>query len=337
MKKMLIAVLALLLTATLLTTTAIAQEKEVVVSIPDNNLAAAIRETLGLPTDAVITADAMLDLTWLEAPGKGITDLTGLEYATNLRVLVLHAARIDSEFLTNPISDISPLSALSQLEGLAIGNTPVSDISPLAGLTQLTELELGDTAVSDVSPLAALTQLRSLILHSTAVSDVSALAALTELTYLSLYYTAVSDVSPLANLTQLWWPRLRECPLSYASIHTHIPAMQAKRIEVEFDNVAHPALLKTSGDGQEGAPGATLKTPFVVEAMDEHGKPIVGKTVVFDILAGGGRLSAQTAATDAQGTARVTLTLGAAAGVNKVKASSEGILSWVLFTAVATE
>ena len=113
--------------------------------------------------------------------------------------------------------------------------------------------------------------------------------------------------------------------------------MQAKGTAVAFDNVAHPALLKVSGDRQEGAGATALPNPFVVEAMDEHGEPIVGKTVQFDILAGGGTLSAQTATTDAQGTAQVTLTLGAAADINKVKASSEGIQSWVLFTAVATE
>ena len=126
---------------------------------------------------------------------------------------------------------------------------------------------------------------------------------------------------------------LEDSPLSYASIHTHIPAMQAKGISVFFDNVAHPALLKVSGDGQEGV-GVT--TPFVVEAMDEHGEPIVGKTVQFSVLEGEGTLSAETVETDAQGKAGVTLTLGSSQGVNKVRASSEGIQSWVLFTAVGT-
>ena len=451
MKKILIAVLTLLLTATLLlsvtNTTAQVEEAVEVVSIPDANLAAAIREALGLPTDAVITADAMLDLTELEARGKGIAALTGLEHAVNLTALALGSTWVHGGPHANPISDVSPLSALTQLTylnlvgtdvldvsplsaltqltTLNLASTDVSDVSPLAGLTQLTALNLFNTAVSDVSPLAALTQLTWLHLIDTAVSDVSLLANLTQLTELYLVYTAVSDVSPLANLTQLtwldlwgtavsdvsplanltqlewlslWdtavsdvsplanltqletldltgtavsdvsplanltqltelylnhtavsdvsplvgltqlrWLPLRGCPLSYASIHTHIPAMQAKGIEVVFDTVAHPALLKVSGNRQEGAPGAPLQTPFVVEAMDEHGKPMVGKTVQFDILAGGGTLSAQTATTDAQGKAQVTLTLGAAAGINKVKASSEGIQSWVLFTPAATE
>ena len=434
MKKITILTVTLLLTALVQLT---AQPVQAEVSIPDDNLAAAIRETLGLPTDAVITADAMLDLTELEAPGKGIADLPGLEHATNLTRLNLSGTAVsdvsplanltqltelylwvtavsDVSPLANltqltelslsdtAVSDVSPLAGLTQLTGLGLNNTAVSDVSLLANLTQLTELYLERTAVSDVSPLAGLTQLQWLTLNSTAVSDVSPLAGLTQLTglglnstaisdvsllanftqltslglsdtgvsdvsllanltqltelrleftavsdvsplagltqlqWLTLNSTAVSDVSPLAGLTQLQWLNLRGCPLSYASIHTHIPTLQAEGIVVVFDNVAHPALLKTSGDGQEGAGGATLKTAFVVEAMDEHGKPIVGKTVAFDILAGGGRLSAQTATTDAQGTARVTFTLGAASGINKVKATSEGIESWVLFTAVGT-
>ena len=191
--------LTLVLIAAMAVTTANAQE----VHIPDENLAAAIRETLGLPTDAVITADAMLDLTVLEAPGKGIADLTGLEYAVNLTALDLRGARVDGEWQTNPISDVSPLSALTQLTTLSLGDTAVSDVSPLSALTQLTGLGLSVIAVSDVSPLANLTQLKWLHLSFTAVSDVSPLANLTQLTRLSLGNTDVSDVSPLANLTQL--------------------------------------------------------------------------------------------------------------------------------------
>ena len=182
-----------------------------------------------------------------------------------------------------------------------------------------------------------------LSLDRTAVSDVSPLANLTQLTRLSLDRTAVSDVSPLLglNLTGTSWDsiglRLTGSPLSYASIHTHIPALQAKGIEVKFDNVAHPALLKTSGDSQEGAGATALPNPFVVEVMDEHGKTIVGRTVQFDIHGGGGTLSAKTVETDARGKARVTLTLGSSQGVNKVKATSAGIRSYVLFTAVGTE
>ena len=401
-----------------------------VVSIPDPNLAAAVRETLKLSVSEPITTHVMLSLTRLRARNRGIKSLTGLAHAVNLIELDLGSVGISEWVNSNAISDLSPLANLTNLETLGLNHTAVSDVSPLAHLTNLkvlglwntgvsdvsalahltnlktlwfgdtgvsdvsplahltnlkvlglwntgvdvsalasfTQLEvlhfdgtgvsdvsalahltnlellnLENTAVSDVSPLANLTQLTRLDLSGTAVSDVSPLAALTQLTYLGLNGTAVSDISPLLglNLTGRSWNSigldLTGCPLSYASFHTHIPAMQAKGIEVRFDNVAHPALLKTSGDGQEGAPGATLKTPFVVEAMDEHGKPIVGQTVRFSVLEGEGTLSAKTVETDTRGKAQVTLTLGWYPDVNKVKATSEGIQSYVLFTAVGTE
>ena len=160
MKKLTILTVTLLLTALVQLTV---QPVQAEVSIPDDNLAVAIREALGLPTDAVITADAMLDLTSLSEHGQGIADLTGLEHAVNLTQLYLRGAAV---------SDVSPLAALTQLTTLVLDHTAVSDVSPLAALTQLTELVLWGTAVSDVSTLAALTQLTELVLWGTAVSDV---------------------------------------------------------------------------------------------------------------------------------------------------------------------
>ena len=331
-----------------------------VVSIPDPNLAAAVREALNLSAGETFTTHSILTLVGLRANGRGIADLTGLEYAVNLIELALDRGQ-------NPISNLSPLANLTQLRRLYLRDTAVSDVSALANLTQLTTLSLRNTAVSDVSALASLTNLEALFLHNTAVSDVSALASLTNLRWLSLHNTDVSDVSPFLGLSlpvlgntgkRLGGLSFEGCPLSYASIHTHIPALQAKGIEVRFDNVAHRALFKASGDRQdavklptrwaaiklkasgvrqEGGGATALPTSFVVEAMNKHGQPIVGKTVQFDILEGGGRLSAKTVKTDTRGKARVTLTLGKSQGVNKVRASAEGIQSWVLFTAVATE
>ena len=213
MKKLTLLTLTLLLTA-LVQLTAPSVQAEV--SIPDDNLAVAIREALGLPTDAVITADAMRNLTRLWAPGKETADLTGLEHAVNLTELNLNGAAVSNVSLLANLTqltelrlnntgvwDVSPLANLTQLTRLELNNTGVWDVSPLANLTQLRVLYLSDTDVSDVSPLANLTQLTSLSLSDTDVWDVSPLAALTQLTILSLWGTLVWDVSPLSGLTQL--------------------------------------------------------------------------------------------------------------------------------------
>ena len=188
------------------------------VSIPDAELAAVIREVLGLPAGAAITADAMRNLTWLKAEGRGIADLTGLEHAVNLTGLGLSTSMIDGERRRNPISNVLPLASLTNLEWLSLRVTAVSDVSALAGLTNLRQLGLSETGVSDVSALARLTNLKELALWRTAVSDVSALASLTNLERLGLGGTAVSDVSVLAHLTNLEWLELGSTDVSDVSV-----------------------------------------------------------------------------------------------------------------------
>ena len=79
-----------------------------VVSIPDPNLAAAIRQEIGKS----ITTHTLLNLVGLPAShfadNGGISDLTGLEHAHNLRWLSLFYNNI-------AVLDVSPLTELNQL------------------------------------------------------------------------------------------------------------------------------------------------------------------------------------------------------------------------------
>jgi len=85
----------------------------------DARLKAAVEQTLGV-TDP--TASDMLGLTNLYASWRGISDLTGLEYATNLTWLDLNH---------NQISDLSPLAGLTNLTQLGLWSNQISDLSPL--------------------------------------------------------------------------------------------------------------------------------------------------------------------------------------------------------------
>ena len=165
-------------------------------------------------TQLSLWRNALLDV----APLSGLTQLTQLHLNNNA------------------ISDVSPLSGLTQLTRLHLDDNDISDVSPLSGLTQLTRLHLNDNDISDVSPLANLTQLTYLNLWNNALSDVSPLSGLTQLTRLYLNGNNISDVSPLANLTQLTYLNLWSNPLNHVSINIYIPAMQAKLIEIDFDN-----------------------------------------------------------------------------------------------------
>ena len=111
------------------------------------------------------------------------------------------------------------------------------------------------------------------------------------------------------------------------------------------------SLVKTSGDGQEGAASTQLAAPFVVSVLDEDGAAMAGVDVTFSVTAGGGMLSAATAAnfctiesstssttatTDANGQATTRLTLGSEPGANTVAATVAELDTVVTFTATAT-
>ena len=273
-------------------------------------------------------------LTGISLLGNSVSDVSPLASLTQLKSLSLSS---------NAILDISPLASLTQLKSLILSRNTISDISPLAPLTQLTTLYLSYNSISDVSPLASLTQLIKLELSTNVISDVSPLASLTQLKSFDLNDNSISDVSSFVRLSltgdQLGNPRLNLNfnPLSYSSIHTYIPKVQANGIDVRFDLKAHPTLLKISGDYQEGEVGTILANPFVVEAQDENGSPMPRIPITFSVTAGGGSqggIQAPILTTDAHGRAQTTLTLGQIPGPNKVSVTAED-LPKVTFTATA--
>ena len=168
--------------------------------MPDPALRAAVRGEIGLLPDMPLTKERLLKLGFLNAHDKGILDITGLEFATNLRGLDLRQ---------NPITDLRPLSNLTQLVEFHFWHVPVRptnlDLRPLANLINLEMLSLEGNWISDIRPLMGLKKLRRLHLSNNQIEDVSPLAGLTELWQLFLERNPIRDLTPLSglNLTDL--------------------------------------------------------------------------------------------------------------------------------------
>ena len=302
---------------------------EAAIDIPDTNLRAAVEAALDKAKGDPITPSEMAALTHLEASETGIRNLTGLEGATNL---------IDLGLWKNSVKDLSPLAGLTNLTGLYLGVNSAPDLSPLAELTNLESLFLDSNGISNLSPLAGLTKLTRLAVNNNSVSDLSPLVGLTNLKWLRLASNNISDLSPLVANTGLGSRdeiNVKGNPLSYLSIHTHIPALQSRGVTVEFDNRSHPAFLKILGDNQNGASFAPLSQPFVVEAQDANGSALAGVSVTFAVTAGGGTLNTTITRTNENGRAQSTLTLGPNLGTNTVEVSAAGIEVPVTFHAIS--
>ena len=189
-----------------------------------NSIAEALAPTVNIGGEEYSTA-----LTELDLSGKNLTDadLTNLSQMSSLKFLDLR---------DNPITDLSPIAGLTELEEFAVTCDQIGDLSPLSGLVNLEILRLaGDESgvgkFTDLTPLRGLTNLRTLHLPANGptsldgledmtqltdlalisgsssniatVQNIDALAGLTEMKELHLQVTGISDLTPLAGMTEL--------------------------------------------------------------------------------------------------------------------------------------
>ena len=148
-----------------------------VVTIPDEQLLQAIKETLFIHHRPIYESD-MLRLNWLDAVYSGIESLEGLQYARNLESLYI---------VGNEVEDLSPLADLDFLMFLNASENNISSIEPLRGLF-IFDLDLSYNPITDISVLSSLEDITLLYLHGTNITDISVLLELEFLEYVTLYH-----------------------------------------------------------------------------------------------------------------------------------------------------
>ncbi|MDE0325770.1 MAG: putative glycoside hydrolase [Candidatus Poribacteria bacterium] len=154
--------------------------------MPDPALREAVREALELPDRVPLTKDHMQDLDILIAEGRGISDLTGLEFAINLR---------EANLGDNSITDLRPLANLAHLAELGLPENTISDISPLAGLQNLVFLIISHNPISDLSPLTGLPKFRELQARRIWTTDFSSLEGLG----LEIHRDEICEIAPFPS------------------------------------------------------------------------------------------------------------------------------------------
>jgi Leucine-rich repeat (LRR) protein len=224
------------------TETLIVQQPSTVVTFSDANFEALIRSTLSKPTGDITDLD-MATITTLNGGGWLISEISGIEYCTNLLTLALWG---------NQIVDISDLTGLTNLSWLDLSNNQVVNISALlsnSGIgsgdtVYLTGNPLSSTSESYISDLEARgvtvyydsgtvvtfsdanfeALIRSTLSKPTGditdldmatittlngggwnISDISGIEYCTNLMTLALWGNQIVDISDLTGLTNLSW------------------------------------------------------------------------------------------------------------------------------------
>ena len=218
-------------------------ETPVGVHIPDLNLEAVLRETLGIPSEP-LTVEALAQITELRArgtTGKKIEDLTGIGHCTNLEVLDLTFNRVRTftglsdlahlwnlNFSSNELTNtdipamLGELAQLEELRYLSLGSNRF-DITPLADLlvdngnwngrwANLEKLWLSPNHAIDGESLEDVAQALNLLPNFAALmlggsgldsGDIYGLTHLKNAEELSLTNNSISDISAFAGMESL--------------------------------------------------------------------------------------------------------------------------------------
>ena len=204
--------------------------------MPDVALRAAVREAVELPTETPLTKAHIQQLEFLNAHNGGISDITGLEFATNLKVL--HISK-------NPITDLRPLANLTQLVELHFWHFPANptnlDLRPLTNLINLEVLSLAGNGISDITPLAGLKKLRELHIANNHIEDFSLLAELTNLKKLWIQKNWTRDISLLLSLNLI--------EFHYDEVCDFIPLRDS--VESRIKNRNFPSIVGMWPEGEE--------------------------------------------------------------------------------------
>ncbi len=188
----------------------------------DPNLEVAVETELGISNP---NATEMLLLTSLDANHLGISDLTGLQTATNLTTLRLSNNNISALDLLagltkmknlylggNPsINSLFPLSGMTDLRNLRVSGGNVMNISVVSNFKKLVWLHLSDNIISDITPIADVNTLKYLYLASNNISDINTLADpnLNKIRELDLSDNLISNINALSGLSNLLNLKLR--------------------------------------------------------------------------------------------------------------------------------
>lgn len=160
----------------------------------DPSLESNLRYSLNKPNGSITNKDLQALIT-LSMNSNGIESLEGLQYAINLKELNVSY---------NPISDVTPISGLTELTKLYLGNNYyLRDFRPLNSLTKLQTLTLDSTNINDLASIGKLTKLETLDLSNTLLTSLNGLQGLNSLTTLNASNNELYDLSPLKNLKKV--------------------------------------------------------------------------------------------------------------------------------------
>lgn len=159
-----------------------------------------------------------------------ITSLSEIELLTNLEELaILGTAQNYFE-----LSDLTPLSELTNLKVLSIQYSNITDLDPLSNLKNLESLNLNENQIVDTTPLKDLNNLKYLTLErNRTMTNFAGLTSLSSLESLYMFNTGVNDLSVLSGLQNLTYLDVERNKITNEGLEglTNVPSLKTFRAD----------------------------------------------------------------------------------------------------------
>jgi len=244
---------------------------EQIIQIPDPVLQQLVRDAVGRPTGDLRLSD-MLKLIDIGGNDMEIGSVSGLEYATNLRIVNL---------LGNHITDLTPLVNLPNLEGLNITGNGLTDVSVLSSLTGLLQLGIGQNQLTDISVVSNMPHLRSLSIHQNPqLTDLTPIDDLDSLTEINIDGLGLTDLSPISSKVTL------EVISANSNQITGIPELASlpnlRAVFLMFCQVTDLSPLLDNTDFADGDRLAIRFNPLSETAINEQIPALEARGVIVD-------------------------------------------------------
>ncbi len=139
---------------------------------------------------------------------------------------IIHAGSVDLSGNTL-ISNLEPLSKLSNLKDVNISGTPVTDLMPLRNLNKLEILDISNTGISSIDPLRYCLLINQLRMKGTSISDLSVIPTFQSLTMLDISGTKAASLDLIRDIVTI-----RDLRLNHTKIKDLSPVSSLSNLEM---------------------------------------------------------------------------------------------------------
>ncbi|MED2749148.1 NEAT domain-containing protein [Bacillus thuringiensis] len=210
--------------------------------------------------DAPITKKDLLKIKMLSIySGKGINEITGLEYMTNLEKLTLRESNVKDisaisklrglkyvDLTSNSIESIHPIEQLENINMLFFRDNKISDLTPLSKMKKIKTLDLIGNNIKDIQPLFTLSTMKQLYLANNQISDLTGIDRLNNVELLWIGNNKINNVESISKMSNLIELEISDSEIKDISSLSQLGNLQVLNLEENYISDVSPLSTLTN-------------------------------------------------------------------------------------------